>query len=96
MGALALLIPLLTSVGRALVDRYITSDAAREISTMAFQAADNLATAEGNLQAIADNFEAKVTAAKENGQVWAPDQSEIDAIWATIRANDDAWANLKK
>ena len=96
IAGISLLIPILTTLGEAVVNQYISSDVASKYAGMAFRVVNSVNTAEINLQLLGDDMEAKIAAAKESGETWIPPQTEIDAIWAQIKENDNAWANLEK
>lgn len=89
-----MLITVLTGIGQAVVDRYISNDGAKNLINLAFNTLDNLNTAEANLQQVLDDMREKIEAAKANGETWEPNQSEIDEIWDHIRANTERWEQL--
>ena len=89
--ALAILVPLLTTLGEAVVNRYVSSDSAKRLAGTVFDALNEGAAAEARLTALKDEMVAKIEEAKAAGTEWAPSQSEIDVIWAEINARDDRW-----
>lgn len=89
-----LLITLLSGIGRAVVERYVSADGARSLVNLALDAVDSLNEAEATLQQIDEQLAQKIADAKANGTTWAPSQSELDKIWADIKANDAEWAKI--